>query len=63
MLSQEIEAIIDVCNDRFFWGECEPPLSHELLYQGFDLLFQQFFRDARHDKIVGKSGTASLGGG
>ena len=29
LLSQEIEAILAVCHDRFCWGEGEPPRSHE----------------------------------
>ena len=60
-MSQEIEALVDVGNDRLFLGEREPSFLQKLLYQGFDFLFKQFFGDASHDKIVGKPDVVDLG--
>src|SRR5262245_47560726 len=42
VLSQKIEAVLDVRHAGFFRGEFESAFAEKLLHQRFDLLFQEF---------------------
>ncbi len=39
MLPKKVKAVLDVCDERFLVGECQPTFLHELLYKYFDLVF------------------------
>src|SRR5262249_17317832 len=44
VLSQKIEAVLNVRNAGLLWGEFEPAFAEKLLHHRFDLLFQEFIR-------------------
>ena len=53
MVSEEIEAVVYAGDDCLFLREFQPAFLHELLHEGFDLTFQQLFRGAGDDEVVG----------
>lgn len=60
MLSEKIKAVLNVRDERFLLGECEPAFPHELLHGRFYFVFQDLFRLACHDKIIGKANKIDL---
>ena len=53
MVSEEIEAVVYAGDDGLCLREFQPAFLHELLHEGFDLTFQQLFRGAGDDEVVG----------
>src|SRR5262249_47660499 len=53
MVSEEITALVYAGDDGLFLREFQPTFLYEWLYDGFDLTFQQLFRGAGDDAVVG----------
>jgi hypothetical protein len=52
ILSEEVEALFHVRNDRLRGRKFQPSFVQKLLDEGFDFSFQQFFRSTGDDEII-----------
>lgn len=52
MLSKEVEAVLNVRNDRFLLREGESPLFHECFDERLNLLFEKLFGSSCYDKVI-----------
>jgi hypothetical protein len=52
MLSEEIKAILNARDPGLFWRKFQPSLSQEFFNEGFNFIFQQFFRAASNDEVI-----------
>jgi hypothetical protein len=51
-LAEEIKAVLHVRDDRLRWREFKTSFLQELLDEGFDFSFQQFFRFTGDDEVI-----------
>ena len=52
VLSEEIKAVLHVRDDRLRWRKFKTSFLQELLDEGFDFSFQQFFRFTGDDEVI-----------
>src|SRR2546426_12054094 len=55
MLSEKVKTVFNVGDEGFLVGKLESPFLHELLHEGFHLVFQDLFGFAGDDKVISKT--------
>jgi len=62
-LTEEVEPLVDVGDAGLFGRKLQASLTKELFHQRPDFIFQQLFRAAGNDKVIGVSHQIHLGAG
>src|SRR5258708_1930385 len=60
VLSEKIKAVLNVRDEGFLLGECQPAFLHELLHERFYLVLYDLFRLTSNDKIFSKTTSIDL---